>query len=668
MNWFSSAIPWYGWTILAMVPPLILLLYFLKLRRTPIEVPSTYLWTRTIEDLHVNSIWQRLRNSLLLLLQLLLAFLLLLACLQPGCEGKSIQGDRFIFMVDNSSSMSATDAPEGQTRLQYSKDQVRNMIDAMDASASAMIISFSNESDVVQSYTKDKSLLKRKLSGIKQTQRSTDMSEALTAASGLANPGRTSDRESAVDVQVADALAAQLFIFSDGGVAEVPGFSLGNLKAEYRPVGSFEIPHNVGITAFSISRELDTESGVQAFVRLHNSDDEDHSVDISVFADGELYDASADVAVNSEKSTLRSYDLTQLLENFEKPIKVEVRIENDDVYSADNVAYGVIEPARKVNVLVCTEYNKHLKLALGTERIQKLANVRFESGEFLQDKKYTDAVALGSFDLIIYDQCVPEKMPDCSTIFIGAIPPGEQWSAADKTGPTVVIDTLATHPIMSAVQMGNVIIVESQALTGPKGSISLMDSTEGSILAIAPRSGFQDLVIGFPLEEVDPDGDVLINSDWPQKLGFPLFVQNCITWLGGAAKFSSSNGSSPGELIQFRARIPTKSLSVKSPLGSRLNLQPRKDKTFVYSSAEAIGIYEATNNETGNLDQLLAVNLLDPRESNLTVRDELNIGFEEISKTVDVVPARKEYWTWVILAALIVLLVEWYIYNRRVLI
>ena len=668
MNWFSSAIPWYGWTILAMVPPLILLLYFLKLRRTPVEVPSTYLWTKTIEDLHVNSIWQRLRNSLLLLLQLMLALLLLLACLQPGCEGEKIQGKRFIFMVDNSSSMSAEDAPEGITRLQYSKDQIRNMIDAMDSSASAMIISFSNESDVVQSYTTDKSVLKRKLSSIKQTQRSTDMSEALTAASGLANPGRTSDRESQIDIQVAEALAAKLFIFSDGGVAEVPGFSLGNLEAEYRPVGSFDIPHNVGITAFSISRDLDTESGVQAFVRLQNSDDQDHAVSISVFADGELYDASADVAVAKENSTLRSYDLTQLLENFDKPIQVEVRIEDDDVYAADNVAYGVIEPARKVNVLVCTEYNRYLKLALGTERIQQLANVNFESSKFLDEKEYAEAVALGSYDLILYDQCVPEKMPECSTIFIGAIPPTDDWSVGDKSGPTIIIDTLVTHPIMSAVQMGNVIIVESQALTGPKGTINLMDSTEGSIMSIASRSGFQDLVLGFPLEEINEEGDVLINSDWPQKLGFPLFVQNCISWLGGAAKFSSSNGSSPGELIQFRARIPTQSLTVKSPAGSQLNLQPRKDKTFIYSAAETIGIYETTNNETNSLDQLLAVNLLDPRESNLVVRDELNIGYEEISKKTDVVPARKEYWTWVILAALIVLLIEWYIYNRRVLI
>ena len=80
MSWMSALSGW-QWFLLLLVPPLILMLYFLKLRRTPLEVPSTYLWTRTIEDLHVNSIWQKLRNSLLLLLQLLVCLFLMLALL-----------------------------------------------------------------------------------------------------------------------------------------------------------------------------------------------------------------------------------------------------------------------------------------------------------------------------------------------------------------------------------------------------------------------------------------------------------------------------------------------------------------------------------------------------------------------------------------------------------
>ena len=75
---------------------------------------------------------------------------------------------------------------------------------------------------------KSKAVLSRKLAEIKQTQRGSDISEALNAASGLANPGRTSDRNSNRDVQVADALAAKMFVFSDGAVKKIKEFSLGN--------------------------------------------------------------------------------------------------------------------------------------------------------------------------------------------------------------------------------------------------------------------------------------------------------------------------------------------------------------------------------------------------------------------------------------------------------
>ena len=77
--------PW-QWALLALVPPAIIALYFLKLKRQPLEVPSTYLWHRTIEDLHVNSLWQRIRTSLLLFLQLLFIAFLILALLRPNWQ------------------------------------------------------------------------------------------------------------------------------------------------------------------------------------------------------------------------------------------------------------------------------------------------------------------------------------------------------------------------------------------------------------------------------------------------------------------------------------------------------------------------------------------------------------------------------------------------------
>ncbi len=79
-----NMLSWWQWALFGAVPPVIILLYFLKLKRTPLEVPSTYLWRKSIEDLHVNSIWQRLRTSLLLLLQILLVLLVMAALVRPG--------------------------------------------------------------------------------------------------------------------------------------------------------------------------------------------------------------------------------------------------------------------------------------------------------------------------------------------------------------------------------------------------------------------------------------------------------------------------------------------------------------------------------------------------------------------------------------------------------
>jgi len=66
------------WWAAALVPPLILL-YFLKIKRKPVLVPSIMLWQRSIHDLQANAPFQRLRRNLLLFLQLLVLLLIVVA-------------------------------------------------------------------------------------------------------------------------------------------------------------------------------------------------------------------------------------------------------------------------------------------------------------------------------------------------------------------------------------------------------------------------------------------------------------------------------------------------------------------------------------------------------------------------------------------------------------
>jgi hypothetical protein len=59
------------------------------------------------------------------------------------------------------------------------------------------------------------------------------------------------------------------------------------------------------------------------------------------------------------------------------------------------------------------------------------------------------------------------------------------------------------------------------------------------------------------------------------------------------------------------------------------------------------------------------VNLLDAEESNIEPRSTIQIGAESLVAGRETHQPR-EMWKWFALAALLLLLLEWYIYNKRI--
>jgi hypothetical protein len=654
---FINSLNLWQWIVMGLVPPAILALYFLKLKRQPLEVPSTYLWSRTIEDLHVNSIWQRLRQSLLLLLQLLLIALLMWACLRPGWRGAQLVGDRFIFLVDTSASMSATDIEP--TRLDAAKKHISGLIDRMQADDVALIISFSNVARVEQSFTSNRSLLRQKVKDIKATQRSSDLREALRAAAGLANPGRTSDADNANDVQVAEALPATLYLYTDGGFSAVPDFSLGNLTPEYVPLGA-AAPQNVGIVAFTAERNPEKADQWQAFARLENSGDEAVSLDVALTRDGGLADAqTVEIAAHGKLGV--EFELPEI-----ERATLQLALDRQDHLAADNLAYAAVDPGRRARVLLVTPGNTAFQFALDTEEARELAELTVVAPAELEAKKYQDQAQAAYWDLIIYDRCAPRMMPQANTLFVGRAPPTAGWSQGPKTIRPIVIDTDRVHPLMQYIELGDVLVVEGGSLKTPPGGSALIDADIGPVFAIAPRGGFEDAALGFEILGPDGQGKIEPKTDWVIRRSFPVFAMNVLRYLGGLAGAGEMSSVKPGQPMILRTESPAGRITVERPDGRRTEVLRQGTNPFVITDTDQLGVYRVFESRSAKPTRQFAVNLFDSRESDLKPRPKIELGHEEVAGSGGLQPARQEYWRWILGLGLVVLIFEWYVYNRRV--
>src|SRR5207302_308310 len=108
-------------------------------------------------------------------------------------------------------------------------------------------------------------------------------------------------------IDVVEPQPADIYIFSDGRFENVKGFSLGNLKAYYVPIGSLDAK-NLAITAFSTRRSESKPEEKQAFVQVANFTEARQKIVVEIALDGALLDAK-DVEVPAEETSGLAFPL-----------------------------------------------------------------------------------------------------------------------------------------------------------------------------------------------------------------------------------------------------------------------------------------------------------------------------------------------------------------------
>lgn len=628
--------------------PLLVLLYILKLKRKEFLVPSTYLWHKCVEDLRVNSPFQRLRKNLLLLLQLLVLALLTFAVARPMFKVHDTKGGITILLVDCSASMGAADMKPN--RLEVAKAAALELVDAMKEGDQMMVISFASKASTVCVLTTDRGQARDAIKGLKVLDTRTGLREALLIAS------------SAVAAAQEQGKKCEVKVLSDGGFEEVSTLPIKkDFPLSYFPVGK-DSARNVAITALEARKNLKLGEGApgeepdyQIFVRAQNFMKEEAKARLIFSLNDQKLEVRDVTLPPPDPDTHAPRPVSQVLDR--KGLAagiVRVDLECADDLPTDNVAWTILQKERDVKILVATEGNFFLEKVLNLD--PRVHVFKTKPATFYEDVGKSGG--MGEYDIVCFDGVkfdpkVAWKPVEGSFWFLNCVPPIDGYVSKQEVQHPTIVASAPDHMLTRYVNFHNVDVAKAAQMEIPKFSDTILEADSGPLITTYVRGKVRALAVHFDLYQ----------SNWPLRYSFPMFVTNAIQWLSGASAQASGSQVSAGDVIRMVPERDVNEIEVIRPDGTSSTFKVDEDRKVLYAATDKLGAYRMRR--PGKPDVVYAVNLLDPQESNLTPRETFELGGGSIRGSAEAVATNKEFWWWLAVFAFGIVCVEWWVYNRR---
>jgi hypothetical protein len=650
--------PWTALLAGLVAVPLLLLLYFLKLKRRELIVSSTLLWKRAVRDLQVNAPFQKLRKNILLILQLLMLLALLLALAAPILSLRTGRARRHVLLIDRSASMSATDVKP--SRLGEAKKQASVFVESLrgesffsmqDARDQTMVIAFDSHAKVMCNFTADKRQLIAAIDGIEAGDGDSLLSEAIMVAQAFAQApeGQPANEGSQ---------AAKLMLFSDGGIADLDKLMVNTDELTFHCIG--ESGGNIGVTAMRARRLYENPDEVEVFATVANYGDEPVTTDIQLSVnddvravksvsipgatkgEGDNDSGAGKVAVNFSLSHAEAGVLT-------------VRQLNADSLASDDAAWAVLAPPKRLSVLLVTGGNKVIELALKAcpiERLDIMTPSQFDANDT------PDYDIEQRYDVIVLDNHVPARTPRSRYLVFGRPPDDIDVSVSQELENQVIVDWRPKHPVLKYVSLTNLFAAKCYKLDLPRDAELLAEFNESPALALIRRNGSVFLLGSF---------DVL-ESTWPFEPSFVLFCYNSVNFLGMQVGQNQDANLQVGDPIVVDGLDSDKNVMVDGPGFSDRPIKANSSGSIRFPGTEHVGIYGIRTGDSG-IDgaRLFAVNLLDAAESSIEPVREINVSGTQVKAEAGAISrANLPLWSFLVGLVLVLACLEWLIYNRKV--
>ena len=599
--------------VFAATLPVVVVFYLLKRRRVARLVSSTVLWHRFLNETQASSPFQKLRHNWLLVIQLVLLALAVFALTRPYFAGK-LEGSRFIVAIlDVSASMQATDV--SPSRLAQAKAEAAKLIESMHDRDRMVLLLAGAVTEVSQSPTSAKAALRSVLGQARATDSPTHLLDAVKLAQNLTrNRART-----------------EVHLFSDGASPDLEEFELQDLNLVYHRVG--EGGDNLGIVSLEV-RPHPEQAGQQAiFATVANTSTNSLSSDVSLFF-GERLVGNRRVRVGATNTASLVFIASQ---NTNGVFRLELK--SSDALAVDNTASVLSLARRNTRALLVTRGNSFLERALRS--VSKL--------DLDVEANFTDpGVAV---DFVVLDDVVPSAWPSGNVLAIHTQSTNWFQPSGSIDGPPIV-DWKSTHPLLRFVNFDNVQVAKALAAKPPAWMTPLVESPSAPLLAAGENNGQRTVWIGFnPLD-----------STWPMRVSFPIFIANAVDWLNPDARTSIR----VGEPFHMRLASEEQSVTIELPDGSTRETRTTTTGELIFGDTFQQGVYSAT---FGTNALRFCVNLLNSDESRIRSRESLQLGeYSTVEATVEAkVQANvdKEAWRWIALICLGFILFEWWFYHRR---
>ena len=304
------------------------------------------------------------------------------------------------------------------------------------------------------------------------------------------------------------------------------------------------------------------------------------------------------------------------------------------------MAYFVLGPSDPVRVLMVSQGNFFLERAL-----LSIPNIRaFIKSDLIDEEEML-------YDLLILDGIDVNRELETNVIYVDSIP-REVKVTGKENGSFPTVSWRDDHSLLRFMDVSEIIVTRQTQIENNDPDVqTIIETTEGPLVLIKEGSGGRKwLYLAFPILE----------SNFPLQVGFPIFLANAIDWFFTDRFDVAHLLSNPGEphfLTLSPRKIP---VTVVSPSRQEVPLFYIFGQ-FLILDTDEIGVYSVSLNDGS--EYLFTVNTFSKLESDIR---RVDLDSRKEIKTLGLIKHqnRLSLWQPIVLVTLLILIVEWYLYQK----